>query len=199
MSFNKVMEAYKDTISLSDAPLVITSLVFWIIIAVVFIIHLLLDRKTFSILGTITRVCFLVANFLIIGYLLNEFRGYDFSMDEKQWKHSYLKPYIHSLPEYKYRVGDFSQLLNDKNSGTQSIYMDNNKKPVWIEVSIVKKGGSTKKITIQAVIQKESIDESYLTYKKIDKSISDQYNKETFYETILHIPKEYKVLVVSSN
>ncbi|GIN87590.1 hypothetical protein J6TS2_39760 [Heyndrickxia sporothermodurans] len=198
MPIEKVIEVYNDVSSLSEAPLVIVTEILWMIVGIVFIIHLIKDRKLFSPLGSIIRGFFLIIIFLIISSLFVSIIRYDFSMDEKQWKKDYLKPYISSLPDHKYDVKDFSQLLINKSKEIQSIYLNSKTKPVSVELTVLDKNGSTKKIIVQTVFQKETINTSYLTYKTIKKDISDIYKADAYYETILHIPKEYKVLVPSN-
>ncbi|MEI5907710.1 hypothetical protein WAK64_11660 [Bacillus spongiae] len=197
MTIEKVIEVYKGFEKIYEAPIVIISEILCIIILISFIIHLIKDRKSFSFLGSIIRGFFLVFILSIMSFLFVTIVEYDFSMSENQWEENYVTPYINSLPEQKYNVKDFSQLLNE-NKGIYSIYLDSLTKPTWVSVEVLDDDGKYKEITVQTIFKKESIDTPYLTYKKIEKDISNKYNANVFYETVLHIPKEYKILVPSN-
>ncbi|MDQ6596445.1 hypothetical protein E2K98_30270 [Bacillus salipaludis] len=192
-SITRVIEVHQELESASNAPMLIISEILWIFFGIVFIVHLLKDRKSFSLLGLSFRGLFFVITLLIIGYLTNSIMNCNFSINETQWKKGYLKPYILSLPEHKKNVDDFSLLLNNEVNGINSIYI-NGEKPLWFKISLLDKHRLSKKIVLQCIIQKEPIKKPFLTYKKINKNISGQYTTNAYYETILHIPEEYKVI-----
>lgn len=194
-SITRVIEVHQEIESVSNAPMLIISEILWIFFGIVFIVHLLKDRKSFSLLGLTFRGFSFVITLLIISYLTISIKNCNFSINENQWKKGYLNPYILSLPEHKKNVEDFSLLLNNDVNGIKSIYLNGDgEKPLWFEISLLN-DHRFKKIDVQCIIQKEQIKNPYLTYKKINKNISSQYTTEAYYETILHIPEEYKVIV----
>lgn len=192
-SITEVIEVHQEIIKAADAPLLIVSDVLWSIFGIVFIVHLIKDRITFSFLGTIYRTLFLLITLTIVGYLSFSIVDSHFSIDEKEWEEEYLEPYINSLPTSRIIIEDFSQLLVDDHNGIKSIYV-NKQKPIWFELSVLDDKGIKQNIAVQSIIQKEPIEKPYLTYKQIEKDISAQYTENLYYETILHIPNEYKVI-----
>lgn len=194
-SIEKVIEAHKQLLSVSNAPLTIITEILWIILTVSFVVYLIKEKKPFSLQGWVFSGFFLVILLSVLGYLSFTIKEYDFSMNEKQWKENYLTPYLKSLPENKKYVEDFSQLLTNDEDTIKSIYINDKEKPILIEISTLnKENGTTKKIPVQVIIQKEPINKTYLTYKTIKKAISSEHTTNKYYETILHIPNEYKVI-----
>ncbi|OIK17186.1 hypothetical protein BIV60_00390 [Bacillus sp. MUM 116] len=192
-SITRVIEIHQEIESASNAPMLFISEILWTFLGIVFIVHLVKDRKSFSVLGLSFRGLFFVMTLLIISHLTISIMNCNFSINETQWKKGYLKPYILSLPEHKKNVEDFSLLLNNNVNGIKSIYI-NGEKPLWFEISLSDNHRLSKKIAVQCILQKEPIIKPFLTYKKINKNISSQYTTNAYYETILHIPEEYKVI-----
>ncbi|KYD09942.1 MULTISPECIES: hypothetical protein [Heyndrickxia] len=191
----KVIEVHQKLLNQSEAPIAIMAEILWIFIGLLLIIHIIKDIKIFSLKKLIYMVFFLVIIFFTVGSLFTSIKKYDFSMNEKQWKEKYLEPYIVSLPTNKLEVEDFLLVLKRPNKGVKSVYINNKEKPIWCKISMVNKKGHETKINVQTKIQKENIKHAYLTYKVISKNISNDYKSDAFYETILHIPKDYRVLV----
>jgi len=167
----------------------------WIIIGLILVVHIIKDIKSFSLKGLIYRILFLGVIFIFIGSLFNSIKEYDFSLDEEKWKGKYLNPYMISLPIHKLEVSDFWQVFETPKKGVKSIYSTNKNKSIWCKISMLDEMNSPKDIYVQTKIQKESINHPYLTYKLISKNITEDYKKDNYYETILHIPEDYKVLV----
>lgn len=191
----EVIEMHKQVVSLSDAPLAIIAGVIWIFITIGLLVYLIKESRSFSFQEWIFGGFFLVILLSVLGYLSFTIKDYDFSMNEEQWEENYLAPYLESLPENKEYVEDFSQILTNDVDAIESQYINDKDKPVVVEVSMLdKENEAIKKISVQVFIQKEPIDEVYLTYKTIEKNISSEYTADQYYETILHIPNEYKVI-----
>ncbi|MCW1929524.1 hypothetical protein [Bhargavaea beijingensis] len=192
-----VIKVQEEVSALSNAPLAIIAGAIWIFITVAFIVFLFKEKKVLSLKGWIYSFFFLVILFAVTGYLSYTIKEYNFSMNEKKWEKNYLNPYIESLPERKENIEDFSQVLNNDNKNTtKSIYIKKDIQPIVVEISL-SKNIDQKKMRIQAIVQKEQIDQAYITYKTIEKDISDKYTKDQYYETVLHIPSDYKVIVPS--
>jgi len=194
-SIEKVIEIHKQVLSLSNAPLAIIAGIIWVCITIAFIVHLIKEKTSFSFRGWVFSVFFLVILLSGLGYLSFTIKDYDFSINEEEWKENYLTPYLKSLPEHKEDVEDFSQILTNDANAIKSIYLNDKEKPIVVEISTLnKENGVAKKLPVQVFIQKEPIDKAYLTYKTIEKNISYEYTTDQYYETILHIPNEYKVI-----
>ncbi|WP_283152906.1 hypothetical protein [Guptibacillus hwajinpoensis] len=193
-TINQVIESYNELEKLSDAPLTIISEVLWIIVGLIFIMHLIHNRKFLSPSKFLFRGAFLFIILLIIGYLSYTLNSYDFSMNEKSWKENTLAPYLQSLHEHNEQVEDFSQLLKDPDNGIKSNYVDEDISPIWIELATTTDTGEKKEKIVEATIVKEPIQQPYLTYRMIEKNISDHYSDEAYYETTLHIPEDYMIL-----
>ncbi|KZE38940.1 hypothetical protein AV656_08555 [Bhargavaea cecembensis] len=192
-----VIKVQEEVSALSNAPLAIIAGAIWIFITVAFIVFLFREKKAFSLKGWIYSFSFLVILFAVTGYLTYTIKEYNFSMNEEKWEENYLKRYLESLPEKRENIEDFSQVLNDENT-IKSIYMNKDTQPIVVEISKSQDIDSIqKKIRLQAIVQKEQIDKPYITYKTIEKDISDKYTKDQYYETVLHIPSDYKVIVPS--
>lgn len=192
----KVIDGYEELLRVSDAPLVIITEVLWIIVLIFLLAHIIKRWKSFSRLGSIIRAFFLIIVIVIVSFEFYTISNYNFSMNENYWKKNYLTPYITSLPENKRYVEDFSQIIEKKDSekGIKSFYLSKKVTPIWVSVSIVDKSGSKENLIVQTTVTKESIKKPYLTYKKIEKTISDKYVEKAYYQTTLHIPEEYKVI-----
>ncbi|MDR7002381.1 hypothetical protein [Neobacillus niacini] len=100
-SITRVIEVHQEIESVSNAPMLIISEILWIFFGIVFIVHLLKDKKSFSLLGLTFRGFSFVITLLIIRYLTISIKNCNFSINENQWKKGYLNPYILSLPEHK--------------------------------------------------------------------------------------------------
>ncbi|TKD72143.1 hypothetical protein [Pseudalkalibacillus hwajinpoensis] len=194
MNIEKVIQSHHELLQLSDAPLTVISEVLWIFVGLIFIIHIVKDRKLFSRSGFIYRGIFFVVILAIVSYLTLTLNAYNFAMDENHWRENYFKPYIQSLPEQKLEVEDFSQVIQEKDNRIQSYYLNKETKPILLELTVVDQTTIEKAELIETTIAKEPIEKPYLTYKLIEKTISDKFNTEAFYETTLHIPIDYKVL-----
>ncbi|MFC7364203.1 MULTISPECIES: hypothetical protein [Bhargavaea] len=194
-----VIKVQEEVSALSNAPLAIIAGAIWIFITVAFIVFLFKEKKALSLKGWIYSFSFLVILFAVTGYLTYTIKEYNFSMNEEKWEENYLNAYIESLPETKENIEDFSQVLNNDDENTiKSIYMNKGTQPIVVEISKSQDLDSIKqKMRLQAIVQKEQIDKAYITYKTIEKDISDKYTKAQYYETVLHIPSDYKVIVPS--
>lgn len=188
-----VIKVQEEVSALSNAPLAIVAGAIWIYITIAFIIFLFKEKRELSMKGWIYSFLFLVILFAVTGYLSFTIKEYNFSMNEKKWEENYLNPYLKSLPEEKENIEDFSQVLNDDGTSIKSTYINKDIQPIVVEISESK--NADKKKRIQVIVQKEQIDQAYLTYKTIERNISEKYTKDQFYETVLHIPKDYKVIV----
>ncbi|MFK3960214.1 hypothetical protein [Guptibacillus hwajinpoensis] len=193
-TINQVIESYNEVEKLSDAPLTIISEVLWILVGLIFIMHLIRNRKFLSPSKFLFRGAFLFIILLIIGYLSYTLNSYNFSMNEKSWKENTLAPYLQSLNEHNEQVEDFSQLLKDPDNGIESNYVDEDISPIWIELVTTTDNGEKQKKIVEAIIVKEPIQQPYLTYRTIEKTISDHYSDDAYYETTLHIPEDYMIL-----
>ncbi|TWT13171.1 hypothetical protein [Planomicrobium sp. CPCC 101079] len=152
-------------------------------------------KKNFSLQEWVFNGVILGIVLLVVGGLSFTIKDYDFSINEKQWKESYLDPYIKALPENKEYVEDFSQIVTGEEDAIKSIYINDKVKPITVEIiTLNKENELTKKTPVQVVLQKEPIKNPYLTYKTIEKDISSEYTTKQNYETILHIPEDYKVI-----
>jgi len=167
----------------------------WIIVGLILIVHIIKDIKSFSLKGLIYRILILGVIFMMISSLFNSIKEYDFSLNEEKWKKNYLNPYMISLPIQKLEVSDFWQVFEIPKKGVKSIYSTNKKNSIWCKIATMDETNSPKDFYVKTKIQKESINRPYLTYKLISKNITMDYKKDNYYETILHIPKDYKVLV----
>ncbi|MGV3464880.1 MAG: hypothetical protein ACO1OT_06255 [Heyndrickxia sp.] len=195
-NIEEVIKIHQKLLNQSDSFIAIVAEILCIFISLIFLVHIIKDIKSFSLKGFIYRILGLGVLFLIIGALFNSIKEYDFSLDEDKWKENYLKPYIMSLPIHRLEVIDFWQVLDSPKNGVKSIYLTNKEeKPIWCKIAKVDETNSSKETYIQTRIQKESINRPYLTYRLISKNISKDYKKDIYYETILHIPKDYRVLV----
>lgn len=194
-NIEKVIEIHKQVLSLSNAPLTIIAEIIWIFITTIFVVYLIKEKKSFSSQGWIFSGFFLVLLLSVLGYLSFTIKDYDFSIDEKHWEENYLTPYLKSLPENREYVEDFSQIVTTDSNTTKSVYTTDKEKPIVVEISTLnKENETTKKESVQVLIQKEPINKAYLTYKIIEKNISNEYTADQYYETILHIPNDYKVI-----
>lgn len=197
LSIDKVIEIHEGLLRVSDVPITIATEILWLIIGIVSLADIIKNRKSISSRGFIFRGFILGIILLIESILFINIAETDFSTSKEEWKSQYLIPYIKSLPEDKLYVKDFSQILEiqeNKNKKIESIYLNNKKEPVWVELSVTDKDKIKKKFVVQTVIRKEPIKKAYLTYKIINKTITPIYRDNLYYETILHIPEEYKVL-----
>ena len=192
-NIEEVIKVQEEVSALSNAPLAIVAGAIWISITIAFIAFLFKEKKELSMKGWIYSFLFLVILFAVTGYLSFTIKEYNFSMNEKKWEENYLNPYLKSLPEEKENIEDFSQVLNDDGTSIKSTYINKDIQPIVVEISESKK--TDKKKRIQVIVQKEQIDQAYITYKKIEKNISEKYTKDQSYETVLHIPNDYKVIV----
>ncbi len=192
-TLDRVLESYQEFEKLSDAPLTIISEVLWILVGIIFIVHLIQNRKSISALSFFYRSCSLMLILVIIGYLSFTINSYDFSMDEDHWKEEFLTPYLESLPEHKQQVTDFAQLIDYDKSGIESVYI-NEEHPIWVKVTLMTDHGDEQELIVKTTIVKESVEQPYLTYKTIEKPISEKYSDEAYYNTTLHIPKEFRIL-----
>ena len=192
-NIEEVIKVQEEVSALSNAPLAIVAGAIWISITIAFIAFLFKEKKELSMKGWIYSFLFLVILFAVTGYLSFTIKEYNFSMNEKKWEENYLNPYLESLPEEKENIEDFSQVLNDDGTSIKSTYINKDIQPIVVEISESKK--TDKKKRIQVIVQKEQIDQAYITYKKIEKNISEKYTKDQSYETVLHIPNDYKVIV----
>lgn len=200
LSIEKVIEIHEGLLRVSDVPIIMATLILWLIIGIVSLVDIIKNRKLLSSQGFIFRGLNLVIILLIESILLINIVETDFSTSKKEWESQYLIPYINSLPEDKLDVKDFSQIVdisNNKNKKIESIHFTNKHEPIWVELFVTGKNNLKQKFVVQTVIQKEAIKEAYLTYKRINKTITPTYRDNLYYETILHIPEEYKVLVPS--
>lgn len=200
LSIDKVIEIHEGLLRVSDVPIIMATLILWLIIGIVSLVDIIKNRKSLSSQGFIFRGLNLVIILLIESILLINIVETDFSTSKKEWESQYLIPYINSLPEDKLDVKDFSQIVdisNNKNNKIESIHFTNKHEPIWVELSVIDKNNLKQKFVVQTIIQKESIKEAYLTYKRINKTITSTYRDNLYYETILHIPEEYKVIVPS--
>ncbi|MGG0663120.1 hypothetical protein ABE042_03290 [Viridibacillus arvi] len=196
-SIDKVIEVQESISQAHSAFVLIPAELLWIIIGIYSLMDIIKNKKTISSTGFIMRGFFFLFTLSLVGLSSINIMKADFSMNEKQWKDDYLKPYITALPENKTYVQDFTQILEiqkNHNKKIKSIYLNNSVKTIWVELDILDKNNASKTISVQTTIKKEPIKEPYLTYKFINKNISKEYTKHTYYETILHIPEEYKVL-----
>lgn len=194
-NIENVIKIHEQVVSLSNAPLTIIAGLIWIFITVIFVFYLVKEKNSFSSQGWIFSGVILVVLLSVSGYLSFTIKGYDFSIDKKQWEENYLSPYLKSLPETREYVEDFSQILTTDSNAIKSIYINDKEKPIVVEISTSnKENGTIKKEPVQVLIQKEPINKAYLTYKIIEKNISNEYNTDQYYETILHIPNDYKVI-----
>ncbi|MGG0657444.1 hypothetical protein [Rummeliibacillus pycnus] len=196
-NIDKVIEVFEGIQQAYNTLITIPAVLLWIVIGIYSLVDILKNKKTFSFIGFIGRGTFFFVSLSIVFFLCINIMKADFSLNEKQWKDNYLDPYINSLSENKVDVKDFSQILemnSNENKKIKSIYLNDKVKPIWMELNLIDKNNSSKKISVQTIIRKEPIENPYLTYKLINKNISDKYRKDIFYETILHIPEEYKVL-----
>lgn len=189
-----VIKVHEKVSALSNAPLAIIAGAIWTFIAITFIVFLFKERNKLSLKGLIYSFLSLVILFSVIGYLSFTIKDYQFSMNEKKWEENYLHPYLEALPEKKEYIQDFSQVINHNDENiTKSKYRDNDAQPIVVEIS-KDPGSAEKKMLIQVIVQKEQIDQAYLTYKIIEEDISDEYTKDQYYETVLHIPSDYKII-----
>ncbi|MGG3943715.1 hypothetical protein ABEV54_20025 [Peribacillus psychrosaccharolyticus] len=198
LSIDKVIEIHEGLLRVSDVPITIATEILWLIIGIVSLADIIKNRKSISSRGFIFRGFILGIILLIESILFINIAETDFSTSKEEWKSQYLIPYIKSLPEDKLYVKDFSQILEiqeNKNKKIESIYLNNKKESVWVELSVIDKDKIKKKFVVQTVIRKEPIKKAYLTYKIINKTITPIYRDNLYYETILHIPEEYKILV----
>lgn len=191
-TINQVIESYSEVEKLADAPLTIISEVLWTIVGLIFIVHLIRNRKCLSTQKFLFRGAFLLIILSIIGYLTYTLYSYDYSIDEESWKENTLAPYLQSLNEHHEQVDDFSQLLTEPDKGIESIYVKDIT-PIWVEL-VTSMDADKKGKVVEVTIEKEPIQEPYLTYKTIEKTISEQYSNQVYYETTLHIPEEYMIL-----
>ena len=194
MNIQKAIDSHHELMRLSDAPLTIISEVLWVFVGLIFIVHLVKDRKSFSHSGFMYRGIYFLVILTIISYLSITLNSYDFAMDENEWRENYFKPYIQSLQEQKLEVEEFSQVIKEDDTQIESHYLNKKTESILLKLTVVNQSGFKKKELIETTIVKEAIEQPYLTYKTIERDISDQFNKEAFYETTLHIPNDYKVL-----
>lgn len=197
-SIDKVIEIQESILQADSAFILIPAELLWIIIGIYSLMDIIKNKKTISSSGFIMRGIFFLFTLSLVVLSSIHIMKADFSMNEKQWKVDYLEPYMNGLPENKTYVQDFTQILEihkNHNKKIKSIYFNNNVKPIWVELDVLDKNNASKTISVQTIIKKEPIEEPYLTYKSINKDISKDYTKKAYYETILHIPEEYKVLV----
>ncbi|MGE7624941.1 hypothetical protein ACQKMD_18410 [Viridibacillus sp. NPDC096237] len=200
-SIDKVIIVYESISQAYSTVVIIPAVLLWIIVGVYSLMDMIKNNNAISSTGFIMRWLFFVMTLSIVGFLSINIITADFSMNEKQWKNNYLDPYINALPENKTYVQEFTQILEIHKNGNkkiESIYLNKKVKPIWVELDVLDKNNASETIAVQTIIQKEPIDEPYLTYKAINKNISKEYPKNSYYETILHIPEEYKVLVPAS-
>ncbi|HCH1712731.1 TPA: hypothetical protein NKQ82_004636 [Vibrio parahaemolyticus] len=174
----------------STAIISIFALIMWAIIGYALIRFFIKDRKKINFKNFFVGAFFLIVILTINIFLINDISDHDFSLDEKKWKNEYLEPYIESQPFNKLEINDFSQIVNEKPKGITSVYLNEKITPQWFFI----KTKEEKEYKIQAIIKKENIKNPYLSFKKIEKDISDKYNKESYYETVLYVPLEYKVI-----
>jgi hypothetical protein len=195
-TINQVIEKYNEVEKLSDAPLTIISDVLWIIVGLIFMVHLIQNRKSLSHLNFIYQGSSLALILIIIGYLSFTINSYDFSVDETHWKENTLSPYLSSLDEHNEKVEDFSQLLQapEEKESIESHYVSDDHHPIWIKLDTITDTGEKQQKIVESTIVKEPIQQPYLTYKMIEKPISDRYSDQFYYETTLHIPEEYRIL-----
>jgi hypothetical protein len=195
-TINQVIEKYNEVEKLSDAPLTIISDVLWIIVGLIFMVHLIQNRKSLSHINFIYQGASLALILIIIGYLSFTINSYDFSVDETHWKENTLSPYLNSLDEHNEKVEDFSQLLQapEEKEGIDSHYVSDDHHPIWVKLDTITDTGEKQQKIVESTIVKEPIQQAYLTYKMIEKPISDQYSDQFYYETTLHIPEEYRIL-----
>ncbi|WP_166000010.1 hypothetical protein [Bacillus sp. Cs-700] len=195
-TINQVIEKYNEVAKLADAPLTIISDVLWIIVGLIFMVHLIQNRKSLSHLNFIYQGASLALILIIIGYLSFTINSYDFSVDETYWKENTLSPYLNSLDEHNEKVEDFSQLLQapEEKEGIESHYVSDNHHSIWVKLDTITDTGEKQQKIVESTIVKEPIQQPYLTYKMIEKPISNRYSDEFYYETTLHIPEEYKIL-----
>jgi hypothetical protein len=192
----QIIEIHQKVLDLDEAPITIIAELIWFFLAILLIVHLIKDRKTFSPIGLINRILFLCITFLIVGSLFIPIKNYDFSMTENKWEKEYLKPYIMSLPTQKLEVNKFSVALKTPKKGIKSVYLNNNKEnPIWCDISSSGQQGSANRLYVLTKIHKENIKMAYLTYKIINKDISDTYRDDLYYEAILHIPKNSSISI----
>lgn len=195
-TINQVIETYNEVEKLSDAPLTIISDVLWIIVGLIFIVHLIQNRKSLSPLNVIYQGAPLALILIIIGYLTFTINSYDFSADKAHWKENTLSPYLNSLDEHNEKVEDFSQFLQtpEENEGIESHYVNDDHHSIWIKLDTITATGEKQQKIVESTIVKEPIQQAYITYKMIEKPISERYSDQFYYETTLHIPEEYKIL-----
>lgn len=192
MNIEKVIQIHEKVLALDDASLVIATGLMCTLLLIFSIRDLIKNIKDFSF--SIKLLPVLIILLSVEGYSIYAIAHYDFSLGKEQWKKDYLIPYVMSQREHKVYVEDFSQLLEKDDGGVKSIHFGSKVKPVWVKLSLLDSGGSKNELITQAVIKKEPIKRTYLTYKKIKKDISEKYIDNAYYETVLHIPEDYKVL-----
>lgn len=198
LSIDKVIEVQESISHAHSAFVLIPAELLWLIIGIYTLMDIIKNKKTISSGGFILRGLFLFFTLSLVVFSSINIMKADFSMNEKQWKADYLEPYMNALPENKIYVQDFTQILDiqkNHNKKIKSIYLNNTVKPIWVKLDVLDKNSVSKTISVKTIIKKEPIKEPYLTYKSINKNISKEYTKHAYYETILHIPEEYKVLV----
>lgn len=192
-SMDNIISAYQNAVNLENAPIVIVSEVFWALIGLALLVHVIKDRKTISFAGYLFRGLFFVVVLLVNGYLINMISHYDYSVDLQSWKSTYLLPYVEARPEQRVAVKDFSQLLSNEDQTIDSIHLKKESHTVLARVRVGNPATSKVMIT-KVLIKKEQINKAYLSYKMIPRKISEDYSSKDYYETTLHIPAEYKVI-----
>lgn len=190
LSIDKVIEAYHISQESSEVLFSIFTLIIWFGIGILVIFHFIKDRKAIKLKGYFLRFLFLLVVLVININLLNYISNHDFSMDEEKWRTEYFDPYIDTQSINKVEVKDFSQIIDGELEGITSVYIKEEIKPQWFRINT----SDGKEYNIQSIIKKENIDKPYLTFKTIEKKISGKYNKDSYYETVLHIPNDYRVI-----
>ncbi|MCQ6268688.1 hypothetical protein M1K46_24245 [Fictibacillus sp. WQ 8-8] len=192
---DKVIKAHKSVVDISDAGISIMALCFWFIIGIVLFIHIIKDRKTYKVSGFLLRILILILIILINTYLFNKISFYNLSISEDKWKTEYLKPYISSRPIHKELVLDLSQSFKKDDKIINVIYLENNQPKVHkIRMKVKDKNKKEKIIVMKVLIKNDAKDKNHLSYRTIRQSISSKYNNKVFYEPVLHISQDYKVI-----
>ena len=98
------------------------------------------------------------------------------------WETDYLYPYLKEQKEEQVNVIDYTYEKIEGFEGEGSNKFE-------IDVEYKNQSNELVNIQLEAKVVVENIEKPYLTYKKLQVSISDKYNSDHLYEAVLHIPE----------
>ena len=149
------------------------------------------DWRTLSSIAIGIRVISLVSVGFIAFHLYTIISEYDYSLDEQKWEQEYLLVYLNSQPEKTMTIQKAEATNTDSDKAISSVHLKKEPPTAHISFSPVQKDGSKQEVSTHVKIKQAKADTApYLTYKTIEKDISEHYTEDMYYETTLYINQD---------